>query len=49
MKNFIRYLNAEFNADFEKNIFLEFWKVFDRELNYFSNVDQISWKLLIDF
>ena len=38
MKNFIRFLDAEFHTDFENNIFFEFWKVFDSEINYFSNV-----------
>ena len=35
MKNFIRFLKPEFNADFEKNIFIEFWKVIDSEINNF--------------
>ena len=49
IKNFIWFLDTEFNADFEKNIFYEFWKDFDSEIKYFSNVDQNSWKILFDF
>ena len=49
MKNFIRFLDAEFHAGFEKNIFFEFLKVFDSEIKYFSNVDPKFEIILSDF
>ena len=42
MKNFIRFLDAELNADFEKNIFIKFCKDFDSKINNFITVDQNS-------
>ena len=39
MKNFIRFLDAEFHADFEKNIFFKFIKVFDSQINNLINDD----------
>ena len=41
-KNFIRFLDAEFKADFEKNIFFEFWTFFDSQISNFINDDQNS-------
>ena len=42
MKNFIRFLEAEFNAVFNNIIILLFWKLFDNLFNFYSNVDQNS-------
>ena len=42
MKNFIRFLDAEFDADFKNIIFLVFWKLYDSEINFSSIVDQNS-------
>ena len=42
MKNFIRFLDAEFNADFKNIIFFVFWTLFDSEINFSSHVDQNS-------
>ena len=42
MKDFIRFLDAEFKADFKNNIFFVFWTLFDSEINFSSNVDQNS-------
>ena len=42
MKNFIRFLDAEFNADFKNIIFFVFWTFFDSEINFSSYVDQNS-------
>ena len=42
MKNFMRFLDAEFNADFKNIIFFEFWTFFDSEINFSSNLDQNS-------
>ena len=39
-ENLIRFLDAEFNADFKNIIFFVFWTLFDSEINFSSNVDQ---------
>ena len=49
MKNFIRFLEAELNADFKNIIFFVFWALFDSEINFSSNVDQKTRKILFDF
>ena len=42
MKNFIRFLDAEFHTDFEKKNFIKFCKVFDNKINNYITVDQNS-------
>ena len=42
MKNFIRFLDAEFNADSKIIILFIFWTFFDSEIKYSSHVDQNS-------
>ena len=42
MKNFIRILDAVFNADSKNIIFYVFWTFFDSEINFSSHVDQNS-------
>ena len=49
IKKFIWFLDTEFKADFEKNIFYEFWKDFDSEIKYFSNIDTKFMKNFIRF
>ena len=34
MKNFLRFLDAEFHADFKLIIFIEFRMVFESEIKY---------------
>ena len=50
MKNFIRFFDAEFNADFKNIIiFFVFRTLLDSEINFSSIVDQNSLKNLFDF